>query len=65
MICLCLSYMANLKNFCQQMLVYNSMFIPKKNLDFVMFKIQLPIVQKSNKMSCRECSSQSQIDLLI
>jgi hypothetical protein len=36
--------MANLKNLCQQMFIYNYLLFPQHNLDFVMFKIQLPMV---------------------
>ncbi len=48
LVCLCFSYMADSKNFCQQMVVYYFLLLPQHNLDFIMFRIQLLVIQKFN-----------------
>jgi hypothetical protein len=40
--------MVDSKNFCQHMLIYYSLLLPQYNLNAIMFRIQLPIVQKFN-----------------
>ncbi len=49
------SCMADSKNFYQHMFVYYSLLLPQHNLDFIMFKIQLPVVQKFNQNVVARC----------
>jgi hypothetical protein len=42
------SYMADLKNLCQQMFIYNFSLFSHHDFDLVMFKIQFLVVQKFN-----------------
>jgi hypothetical protein len=55
MVCFCLSCMANSKFFCQHMLIYYFLLLPQHNFDYIMFRIQLPVVQKFNQNVVARC----------
>jgi hypothetical protein len=52
---LCFSCMVDAKNFYQDMFIYYSLLIPQHNLNYVMFRIQLPIVHKFNQNVVARC----------